>query len=291
MNLKIIDKPISWHIKNLIFIIIGTLISALGINLFIVNANLLSGGVAGVALILQYVFNIPAGYSMLAINIPLLYLSYKKMDLRFTLYTILGTISLSVMLIITNSMKNMITIDDTLLLSLYGGLLNGAGVGIAFTYYGSTGGLDIISSVLKKKNENFNIGTTSFTVNAVIVIIGAFIFGITSALYTLVSIYITAYMIDMVIKGFDRKNKLIFIITEKEKEVSEAIMQNLNRGVTFLYGEGAYTNVKKKVLYCVVQLPQVPHLKQMVKEIDENSFISMLDVSEVEGRGFRKDST
>ncbi|MBE6067387.1 MAG: YitT family protein [Clostridium lundense] len=290
MNLKIIDKPIAWHLKNLIFIIIGTLISALGINLFIVNANLLSGGVSGIALILQYVFNIPAGYSTLAINIPLLYLSYKKMDLRFTLYTIIATISFSVMLIVTNSLQNIISIDDTLLLSLYGGILNGVGVGIAFTYYGSTGGLDIISSVLKRKNENFNIGTTSFIVNAVIVVIGAFIFGITSALYTLVSIYITAYMIDMVIKGFDRKNKLIFIITEKEKEVSEAIMQNLGRGVTFLYGEGAYTNLERKVLYCVVQLSQVPLLKQMVKEIDENSFISILDVAEVEGKGFRKDS-
>ncbi|MPN36897.1 hypothetical protein SDC9_184409 [bioreactor metagenome] len=97
-------------------------------------------------------------------------------------------------------------------------------------------------------------------------------------------------MIDMVIKGFDRKNKLIFIITEKEKEVSEAIMQSLGRGVTFLYGEGAYTNLERKVLYCVVQLSQVPLLKQMVKEIDENSFISILDVAEVEGKGFRKDS-
>lgn len=290
MNFKTIDKPISWHLKNLIFIIIGTLISALGINLFIVNANLLSGGIAGIALILQYVFNIPAGYTTLAINIPLFYLSYKKMDLRFTLYTILATISFSVMLIITTPMQNIIAINDILLLSLYGGILNGVGVGIAFTYYGSTGGLDIISSVLKKKNENFNIGTTIFSVNAVIVVIGAFIFGITSALYTLVSIYITSYMIDMVIKGFDRKDKLIFIITEKEKEVSDAVMQNLKRGVTFLYGEGAYTNVERKVLYCVVNLSQVPTLKQIVKEIDGNSFISILDVAEVEGEGFRKDS-
>ncbi|GAA0723276.1 YitT family protein [Clostridium malenominatum] len=273
-------------IKNIFFIIIGTLFSAIGINLFIANANLLSGGVSGIALILEYLFNIPSGYFVLALNIPLFALSYKKMDRRFTLYSMIGATSLSIMLLLTIKLKGFINLRDPLLMCIYGGVLNGLGVGIAFNNNGSSGGLDIIASVIKKKYENFDIGKITFSVNCVIVTIGAFIFSIESALYTLVSMYITAYVIDKVIKGFN-KDKLILIITEKEEEVSNWIMNSLGRGVTFLYGEGAFTNNKRRILYCVVPLGEIPKIKSIAKEIDGNAFISILDVSEVEGKGFK----
>ncbi|WP_027623547.1 YitT family protein [Clostridium lundense] len=273
--------------KNIIFIILGTLISAIGVNVFLVNAKLLSGGVSGITLIIQYIFKIPAGYTLFAINIPLLYLSYKKMNKKFTLFTLVGTVSFSIMLIITTPLNNLISINDPLLLCLYGGLLVGIGIGMAFSNYGSTGGMDIVIALLKKKHENLDIGNITFGVNCIIVIMGAFIFNIKSALYTLVSMYITSYMIDKVVKGFNRE-KMILIITDKEDEVSKKIMANLKRGVTFLQGEGAYTKKSRKVLYCVVSLSQLPQLKQMVREIDENAFISILDASEVEGKGFTK---
>lgn len=278
-------------LKNTIFIILGSLISAIGINTFLVNAHLLGGGVSGVALILEYTMNIPTGYSVLLINLPLLYLSYKKMDMRFTLNTIIGSVSLSIMLIFTRPLQKMIVLDDILLLCIYGGILNGIGVGLSFSNQGSTGGLDIISSVIKKSHENFDIGKISFGFNFLIVLAGVFIFDIRIALYTLVSMYLTATMIDKVVKGFDKKEKLIFIITEEEEEVSEWIMKALKRGVTFLNGEGAYTAKDKKVLYCVISLSQLPKLKQVVKEIDSNAFISILDISEVQGKGFKKITT
>ncbi|AVP53795.1 membrane protein [Clostridium tetani] len=278
-------------LKNIIFIILGSLISAIGINTFIVNASLLGGGVSGVALILEYTANIPTGYSVFLINLPLLYLSYKKMDTRFTINTIIGSVSLSIMLILTRPLQQVVVLDDILLLCIYGGILNGIGVGLSFSNQGSTGGLDIISSVIKKNHENFDIGKISFGFNFLIVLAGAFIFDIKIALYTLVSMYLTATMIDKVVKGFDKKEKLIFIITEKEEEVSQWVMEALGRGVTFLNGEGAYTAKSKKVLYCVVSLSQLPQLKQMVKQIDNHAFISILDVSEVQGKGFKKITT
>ncbi|BDR83781.1 transporter [Clostridium tetani] len=278
-------------LKNIIFIILGSLISAIGINTFIVNASLLGGGVSGVALILEYTANIPTGYSVFLINLPLLYLSYKKMDTRFTINTIIGSVSLSIMLILTRPLQQVVVLDDILLLCIYGGILNGVGVGLSFSNQGSTGGLDIISSVIKKNHENFDIGKISFGFNFLIVLAGAFIFDIKIALYTLVSMYLTATMIDKVVKGFDKKEKLIFIITEKEEEVSQWVMEALGRGVTFLNGEGAYTAKSKKVLYCVVSLSQLPQLKQMVKQIDNHAFISILDVSEVQGKGFKKITT
>jgi len=278
-------------VKNIFFIILGSLISAIGINTFIVNASLLSGGVSGLALILEYTLDIPTGYSVLLINLPLLYLSYKKMDTKFTINTIIGSVSLSIMLILTRPLQKAVVLDDILLLCIYGGILNGIGVGLSFSNQGSTGGLDIVSSVIKKKYENFDIGKISFAFNFLIVVAGAFIFNIKIALYTLVSMYLTATMIDKVVKGFDNKEKLIFIITEKEVEVSKWIMDALGRGVTFLNGEGAYTSKEKKVLYCVVSLSQLPELKHMVKEIDNHAFISILDVSEVQGKGFKKITT
>ncbi|MGB9808628.1 MAG: YitT family protein, partial [Caldanaerobacter sp.] len=179
-------------LKSIFFILIGTLMSALGINMFLVHAKLLSGGVSGIALIIQYFTRFPAGYTIFILNIPLLILSYKKVNLRFTVFTIIGTISLSFFLVLTYSLKNLLSIDDPLLLSLYGGVLNGLGMGIVFSNHGSTGGLDIISVIVKKKYDNFEIGRISFTVNSIIVALGAVFFGLTSALYTLVSMYITS---------------------------------------------------------------------------------------------------
>ncbi|MEW9093841.1 MAG: YitT family protein [Clostridiaceae bacterium] len=276
-------------LKNIFFIILGTFLSSVGINLFIANANLLSGGVSGISLILEYLLKIPSGYFVFAFNIPLFVLSYKKMDRRFTIYSIIGATSLSIMLILTVPMRGLIKINDPLLLCIYGGVLNGLGVGMGFSNNGSGGGLDIVAAVIKKKHESFDIGNISFSVNCIIVTIGAFIFSIESALYTLVSMYITSFVIDRVIKGFNR-DKLILIITEKEEEVSDWILRNLGRGVTFLYGEGAYTKNKRKILYCVVPLAEIPKIKNITKEIDNNAFISILDVSEVEGKGFKKKS-
>ncbi|WP_315114766.1 YitT family protein [uncultured Clostridium sp.] len=274
-------------LKNIFFIILGTFFSSVGINLFIANANLLSGGVSGISLILEYLLKIPSGYFVFAFNIPLFVLSYRKMDRRFTIYSIIGATSLSIILILTVPMRGFIKINDPLLLCIYGGILNGLGVGMGFSNNGSGGGLDIVAAVIKKKHENFDIGNISFAVNCVIVTVGAFIFSIESALYTLVSMYITSFVIDKVIKGFNR-DKLILIITEKEEEVSDWILRNLGRGVTFLYGEGAYTKNKRKILYCVVPLAEIPKIKNITKEIDNNAFISILDVSEVEGKGFKK---
>lgn len=281
MNLKCIKK----YLKNIIPILLGSLMSSIAINMFIANANLLSGGVSGIALIIQYIFKIPSGYIFMLLNIPLLLISFKKLNIKFTLYTLIGTLSISIFLIITNPLKGILHLKDTLLFCIYGGVLNGLGLGIVFSNHGSTGGLDIISVIVKKKYENFDIGAISFSVNIVIVSIGAVFFGLSSALYTLVSMYITSYVMDKVIKGFG-KRKLILIITEKETEVSSSIMKNLGRGVTFLYGEGAYTKIQKKILYCAVSLSQLPQLKQLVREIDENAFISILDAAEVEGKGF-----
>ena len=283
--LNYINKNI---IKNFFFILLGSLISSLGINLFISKANLLSGGATGISLIIQYLFKFPAGYTVLLLNIPLLILSYKYLNKRFTIFSIIGIISFSSFLILTAPLKGLIGTNDTLLLCLYGGVLNGIGIGIIFSNHGSGGGANIISALIKVKHDDFNIGQISFCVNMIIVCIGIFFFGVTSALYTIASMYITAEVTDRIIHGI-KKQKLVLIITTKEKEICSGILYKMHRGVTFLYGEGAYTGKHQKILFCTVALHQIPELKLIIKEIDNNAFMIIVDASEVRGKGFKSD--
>ncbi|MGH4121314.1 YitT family protein [Clostridium sp.] len=275
-------------IKNILFIMLGSLISALGINLFISNAQLLSGGATGISLIIQYLFKFPAGYTVLLLNIPLLILSYKYLNIRFTILTFIGIISFSLFLILTAPLKSLITTDDTLILCLYGGVLNGIGIGTLFSNHGSAGGVNIISALIKVKHDNFKIGRISFFINISIVCIATFFFGITSALYTVAAMFITAEVTDRIINGIS-KQKLVLIITQKEKEICDGILYKMHRGVTFLYGQGAYTGKNEKILFCTIALHQIPELKLIVKEIDDNAFMITVDASEVRGKGFVND--
>lgn len=275
-------------IKNILFILLGSLISALGINLFISNAQLLSGGATGISLIIQYLFKFPAGYTVLLLNIPLLILSYRYLNSRFTILSFIGIISFSLFLILTAPLKSLITTDDTLILCLYGGVLNGIGIGTLFSNHGSVGGVSIISALIKIKHDNFKIGRISFFINIAIVFIATFFFGITSALYTIAAMFITAEVTDRIINGLS-KQKLILIITQKEKEICNAILHKMHRGVTFLYGQGAYTGKNEKILFCTIALHQIPELKLIVKQIDDNAFMITVDASEVRGKGFIND--
>jgi uncharacterized membrane-anchored protein YitT (DUF2179 family) len=275
-------------IKNILFILLGSLISALGINLFISNAQLLSGGATGISLIIQYLFKFPAGYTVLLLNIPLLILSYKYLNSRFTILSFIGIISFSLCLILTSPLKSLITTDDTLILCLYGGVLNGIGIGTLFSNHGSVGGVSIISALIKVKHDNFKIGRISFFINISIVFIATFFFGITSALYTIAAMFITAEVTDRIINGIS-KQKLVLIITQKEKEICNGILYKMHRGVTFLYGQGAYTGKNEKILFCTIALHQIPDLKLIVKEIDDNAFMITVDASEVRGKGFIND--
>lgn len=283
MNKAKINKA---NIIDILFIILGSFLGSIGVNMFLIHASLLSGGVTGLALILQYLFKIQAGYIILIFNIPLFLLSLKKLNRKFSLYSLVGILTFSISLILTEPISNILNINDKLLYCIYGGVVNGIGFGLVFAHRGSTGGFDIISMLIRKKYTNYNIGKISFSINLIIVTISAFIFGLPNALYTLIAMFTTSFVLDNVVKGLNQ-SKAVLIITEKEEEVAKLIMKRLHRGVTCLYGEGAFTKEKKKVLYCIIPLSQLPELKEIIINIDNNAFLSILDASEVQGRGFR----
>jgi len=274
--------------QKILLIVLGSFILSVAINLFIIPNKLLSGGISGIGLMIQYIFKFPMGVTILILNIPLLILSILKINKRFTAFTILGTISLSAFLIITlplNSVLAPVEESYRLLYCIYGGVISGIGAGIVFSNEGSTGGMDIIAMYAKKK-YGIEIGIMTFTINFLIVAIGSVLFDFKVGLYTLIAMYITSYVMEKVINGVNRR-KMLLIVSEKEKEVSDAILNNFNRGVTILSGEGAYTSHRKNVMYCVVSLGQLPQIKRVIKEIDQEAFISIIDIAEVQGNGFK----
>jgi len=272
------------NVKNTVFVIGGCMLSAIGVNMFLVNAKLFSGGVSGIAILMQYALKIPAGYTVLLANIPLLALSYRKLNKRFTIFSMIGTISLALFLVLTKNLSSIITVRDEILFSIYGGVLIGSGAGLAYSNHGSEGGMNIIVMLIKKKYDAVDVGQLGFAVNCVIVFLGTLLYGITTALYTLMSMYIAAFVTDKIIHGLSRK-KVLLIITEKEDEVCEYITCSMHRGATMLEGK-ALTGEKRKVIYCIVHVSKLPEFKYSVQKIDKDVFISVIDASEVDGKGF-----
>ena len=277
--MKYLIKSKNFYVDILV-IIIGSFISSLGVNLFLSNAKLLSGGVTGIALILQYLWEVPSGITVFLLNIPLFFVSYKYLNKRFTLYTAIGMLSFSTALMITKPLSTLVQVDDMLLYCIYGGVLSGIGYGLIFYRNGSIGGTDIITMVIRKKYSNFDIGQVGFAFNLIIVTVS-----IPRALYTLISMFITSTILDKVLNGFTSK-KLLLILTEKEDDIINYVIKDMNRGITALMAEGGYTRDKKRLLYVAVTTSQMISLKTKILRVDPKAFITIIDVSEVKGKGF-----
>lgn len=283
--MKDLFKNKSFYV-DVVVIILGCFISSLGVNLFLSNAKLLSGGVTGIGLILQYLWNIPSGITVFILNIPLFIVSYKFLSKRFTIYTAIGMISFSTALMLTKPLSSLVQVDDTLLYCIYGGVLSGIGYGLVFFRNGSIGGTDIITIVVRKKYSNLDIGKVGFGFNLIIVTLAAFIFGLPKALYTLLSMFITSTILDKVLNGFTSK-KLLLVLTEKEEDIITYVIKDMHRGITSLMAEGGYTHNQKKLLYIAVTTSQMISLKNRILRIDPKAFITIIDVSEVKGKGFQ----
>jgi uncharacterized membrane-anchored protein YitT (DUF2179 family) len=233
---------------------------------------------------LSYLFNTNTGLMIFIFNIPIFILGYKFVDKEFVFLSLIGMTAFSTWIEVFSFLREINLVQDVMLSCIYAGVLNGIGLGIVLKNRASQGGIDIIG-VIMKKYFSMNIGSTSMMINTCIVIVASFITNLNIAMYTLISMYISSTVLDKVQEGFDQR-KSVMIITAKEKQVAEEIFKKLVRGVTYLEGEGAYTGDKKKVIYCIVSLHQLAKLKQMVREIDENAFITVSDTAEVMGHGF-----
>lgn len=273
-------------LMRLISVALGSLIYSIAINAFIAPHHLLSGGVAGISLLCQYLTNIPAGAWVFIINIPIFLIGLKKVDKDFIGFSLFGMISMSIFLILTKDIAVLLTVDDIIVSTVFGAVLSGLGMGIIFKNRASQGGTDVIAVIIRNKS-GIKISKLYFTINAFVVLAGAFVTNLQLALYTLISMYIVSTVMEKVIEENHRK-KMLMVVTSKEKEVSKAIMDKIGRGITFINGEGAYTGNTKKIIYCLVTTNEFNETKHIIEEIDNAALISVTDAAEVQGKSFLK---
>jgi uncharacterized membrane-anchored protein YitT (DUF2179 family) len=263
--------------------VVGSLIFSFAINYFIIANGLAEGGFTGVALIAHYLFDWPVGLVLAALNLPLLIFSWYRWGLSFIIKTIFCVAVVSVSIDLFQGMK--LQTDDLLLAALYGGVASGAGLGIVLRCGGTTGGMDIIARWLHEK-YNINMGTVFFSFDVVVIGAVAFLFGLDKALYTLVALFIFSQVVDRFIEGLNEA-RAVFIVSQSTLAITQAILKEMDRGVTVLKGYGAYTSREKDILYVVVGITQVLQLKKIVRQLDPYAFVTVNKVHEVLGEGFR----
>ena len=274
----------SSKVKEILGTILGSAIMAIGTALFLLPNQLSTGGFSGLATITYYFFDVPMGLANIILNIPLLIIALYKLGMKFIGKTILGTVSLSIFIDIFDKMNPLTT--DRFLACIYGGIIVGFGTAIILKMAASTGGTDLISNITKAYKPTIKIGNVITIVDATIVAFNTLAFRkVEIGLYSAIAIFLMGKIIDIVFEGINF-TKLVIIISDKSKEISNKI-QELERGVTALYGKGMYTEKEKMVLICAAPRKDVGRVRRIAKEIDKNCFIIISNAREVYGEGFK----
>lgn len=270
------------NVYRLLIIFFASVLIGFAFNLFLLPHEILTGGVTGLAMLFGLKTPINAGYWVILLNIPIVILGWRKLGKQFVGNTIFSVAVTSISMIYIPIFG--IT-EDALLSSVFGGVLAGAAIGIIIRFYGSTGGVDVISLVLIKKWD-VPLGGLIFFLNSLVVFISGFLFAWELALYTMLSIYITGLVIDRI---HTRHIKLsLMVVTNQGDELKKALLANLVRGITVIEGQGAYSGESKKILYTVITRYELAIIKPLLKEIDPNAFVSVSESMEVMGN-FRRE--
>lgn len=277
-------------IKNTIFIILGAAIFSFGIVHFNIQNELAEGGFTGITLILLFAFNWDPAIMNLVLNIPMFIIGWKLLGKRVFIYTVIGTVAVSVFLKIF--MANQIDIqlqDDMFLVALFAGVFIGVGLGIIFRYGGTTGGVDIIAR-LAHKYIGWSMGKTMFMFDALVILVSwAVYLDHRSMMYTLVALFVGARVIDFVQEGAYAA-KGAFIISDAQDQIATKITADMDRGVTVFKGYGHFTKSDREILYCVVGKNEIMRLKSIINSVDPYAFVSLIDAHEVMGEGFTLDA-
>ncbi len=269
---------------RIIMVPLGAIIMALGLELFLVPNHIMDGGIVGVSIITSHLLNLPLGIFIFILNLPFIFLGYKQIGKTFAISTGLGITVLSLATLALHNIHPFT--EDTLLATVFGGMILGVGVGIVIRYGGSLDGTEILAILFNSKTP-FSVGEIIMIFNVIIFAVAGFVFNWEQAMYSIIAYYIAYKMIDIVIQGLE-ESKSVYIISDDIDEIGQTIMDRLGRGVTFLHGEGAYTGNDKKVIFTVITRLEEAKLKSIVAEIDDNAFLAIGNIAEVKGGRFKK---
>ncbi|MBN1231042.1 MAG: YitT family protein [Anaerolineales bacterium] len=282
-----IGKITGKSIRDFLFILAGAALQAIALNLFLIPANLASGGVSGIAQMIHYGTGWPVGLMVFIGNIPLFIIGWRYLGgPPFALRTLaaVGLFSL-----ITDITARFIPAQgitqDILLNSLYGGVISGVGFGLVYRGRGTSGGSDILARILNNY-KGIPISQSYLMVDSLVMLSAGLVFGWDNALYALVNLYVSGQVADVVTTGVGVV-RTVLIITKEPEKVSRIILEEMGRGLTRIQGEGGYTHQERTILYCVVTRAEVERLKVVVREVDDKAFLVVGQVLEALGEGFK----
>lgn len=276
--------PVMATVMDYLAVLAGAAIVAISFNVFLLPNEVASGGVSGISTILFGLFEWKPAFVQWAMNIPLFIAGLILLGKNFGIKTAVGTVFLPLVVFMTESWEPWTL--DPLLGSLFGGIMVGLGLGIVFRGKASTGGTDLAAQIITKYT-GLTLGTSVAIIDGMIVLAAAIVFDIEKGLYALIGLYLTTKTIDLVQVGFGR-SKMVYIITNKQVEIREAIYEEVDRGVTELTATGGYSGTEKPILMVVIPQTDFTRLKQLVKLIDPQAFVIVSDASEVLGEGFKR---
>lgn len=273
--------------KDMALLIVGAVVYSIGTQAFVVPANIAPGGASGIALMVNYLTDLPVGGLTLSLNVPLLVLAWFYLSHRFAVTTAIASAICSAVLDLAVAPLLPAYAGDRLLCSLYGGVLVGAGMALIFMTGTTTGGTDILGYLLQKKKPHMSIGRALMIVDGVVLGISIFVYGnIEAALFGLISLYAQTKVIDGIIYGGD-VGSMATIVTGNPDEIASKVIYELDRTATLIPAKGAYSKADISVLLCTVRKSQFSKLKRIVYEADPNAFVMVTDTSEVLGLGFK----
>lgn len=290
--MKIFKREITFEfikeaVQHIIFLAVGASIAAFALECFLIPNKIVDGGIIGISMMCAYKTGLPLGLIIIALNFPFILMALKRLGKAFVFYTFTATIMLAVATTYIPELLHHRELHNPFLACVFGGLTLGIGVGTILRNHGSTDGTEMVAVTFAKKTP-FSVGEIIMFFNLFIFFAAGLVYGSwESAMYSVLTYYITYKVIDVVLEGLN-ESKSIFIITDYAEKVGKAIMTTMDTSVTYIDAEGGYSGRKKRLIYCVISRLEITKIKMLTKEIDPTAFIAIENVHEVEGTRVKK---
>ena len=269
-------------VKRVSSIVIGATVAAVGLEAFLVPNSLIDGGVVGISIISAKLFGLPLGFFLFVLNLPFIYLGYKKLGKRFAFSSLFGVLMLSVMTVLLHNIPS--ATSDLILAAIFGGAIVGVGVGIVIRYGGTLDGAEIIAILIDRKTP-FTVGEAVMFMNLFIIGSAGLIYGWDKAMYSLVAYFVAFKVIDITVEGLD-ESKSAWIVTDEYEKVGQAIKEGLGRKVTYVNTHNTPNDASKGIIMSVITRIEEQQLKAIVQECDPRAFVVINNAHEVMGRNF-----
>jgi uncharacterized membrane-anchored protein YitT (DUF2179 family) len=273
------------YIKEGLFLLLGSIIYAVGVEVFLSPLKISPGGITGISAAVNFLTDFPTGITIIILNVPLIVVGFMKFGKQFIFKTTMSVIVSSMLIEVVANFYRPI-FSDKILCAVFGGLLLGIGLGIIMLIGASTGGVDIVVKLLNQKHS-ISIGRAFLLIDGAVIIFAAGVYGdYQSALYSVIAVFVSSRAVDLVIGG-NLDSKAVFIISDKEETVKDTIIKTADRGVTVLPAFGGYTGRKNNILLCVARNNEISPLRRLILESDPNAFFFIVNAGDVIGKGFK----